>query len=170
MNKQTMKSNEVRRFFTLIELLVVIAIIAILAGMLLPALNQARQSALTTKCQSHQKQWILANLSYAQENKEFLPWRDGGYENTLLTGYLPYKITTGGRTNRLVSGHRLDQSVFQHSGHRQVHPFRQAGRRALSQHGHLPFAQETEKTGTEIRLCRSLPEIRWQYRLHAALL
>ena len=82
--------------FTLIELLVVIAIIAILAAMLLPSLNRARQSALTSKCQSHQKQWILANLSYAQENKEFLPWRDGGYENTLLTGYLPYKIGTGG--------------------------------------------------------------------------
>lgn len=59
--------------FTLIELLVVIAIIALLAGILLPALNGARRSALSVRCKANLQQWATAFFLYADDWNGFLP-------------------------------------------------------------------------------------------------
>lgn len=61
------------RIFTLIELLIVVGIIAILAGMLMPALNKARQATLASACRSNLRQQGLAFFSYADDNKGHYP-------------------------------------------------------------------------------------------------
>ena len=90
-----------KRKFTLIELLVVIAIIAVLAAMLFPALNKARELAKKSDCLSRKKQMMLGMQFYSNDFRGYLPvyisnlpWSvliSGGWYGTGTT-YIPWKI------------------------------------------------------------------------------
>ena len=67
------KSRLFLKGFTLIELLVVIAVIALLMGILMPALRKAREAARMISCASNQRQVIIALATYAQNNNSKLP-------------------------------------------------------------------------------------------------
>lgn len=86
--------------FTLIELLVVIAIIAILAGMLMPSLQRARESARTTNCMNNFKQFATAIPMYGTDNADYLP----GPQYALLFNPTGFDFDYFGGTNTVMFG------------------------------------------------------------------
>ncbi len=94
--------------FTLIELLVVISIIAILASLLLPALQRAKESVRRTVCAGNVKTLVLAASMYGGDNKDYLP--------ACIHANYPYYLTSGatvGSYNVLMSNDYISSKNLQ---------------------------------------------------------
>ena len=111
------RTHIMRRSFTLIELLVVIAIIAILAAMLLPALNKARDQALKTSCVNNLKAQATGSQQYVSDHNIF------PYFNSAVDGFrvgfsswkaqiLPYIMTPAANPGESVRGKQMCTGVF----------------------------------------------------------
>jgi len=108
MNKRTTQPKK-RQGFTLIELLVVIAIIAILAGLLLPALNAAKNRAKAISCLGNMKQFGTIFIQYADANKQWLP----GPFNMYSTGNSPYSWIGALYSNLYITGKNKDLKNYE---------------------------------------------------------
>ena len=81
-----MKTYKNNKAFTLVEMLVVIAIIGILAGMIIPSLRRARETARKVKCASNIRQLYLATISYANDNNGSIPNAYSSEDYDMISG------------------------------------------------------------------------------------
>jgi prepilin-type N-terminal cleavage/methylation domain-containing protein/prepilin-type processing-associated H-X9-DG protein len=96
--EEDVMTKRLERGFTLVELLVVIGIIAVLIGMLLPALNKARATSRATMCQSNMRQMGMAFVQYANNNRGY--FHDG---KTYFASYLDLYLGVKGDDIKLIN-------------------------------------------------------------------
>jgi len=116
-----------RKAFTLIELLVVMVIIALLVGLLLPALGRAREEARKTQCRSNLRQIALAMNMYINDNGGYTPpvyggWTHGEWVGTTFTGKILMNHPTYNWNRRNGGGDRVMPQMYLVQKTRQNNP------------------------------------------------
>ncbi|MCB9838033.1 MAG: prepilin-type N-terminal cleavage/methylation domain-containing protein [Phycisphaeraceae bacterium] len=108
-----MKNNSTRRGFTLIELLVVISIIALLIGILLPAIGRARKNAQKLVDSSNQRQIVTGLTTYASTNRDRypLPSRDDRDDYTEMSAISSEKDRTGAIFSMLIWTGNINEDI-----------------------------------------------------------